>query len=128
MSTEQNKAVLRRWMEGLNTRNVMVIDVLVDEVFTTDFILHANAQPGYAIGRGGVKKHVRDVLMEMPDRQFTTFDLFAETDKVVLRASVSGTDASTGESVSSHAIGIYRFVGTNIAELWQISTETEAKP
>ena len=128
MSTEQTKAVLRRWMEGLNTRNVMVIDALVDEVFSTSFILHANAQPGYAIGRSGVKKHVRDVLMEMPDRQFAIDDLFAEANKAVLRASVSGTDASTGKSVSSHAIGIYRFVGTNIAELWQISTETEAKP
>ena len=38
MSTEHNKAILRRWFEAWNTRNVSVLEALVDETFTADFV------------------------------------------------------------------------------------------
>ena len=126
MSAEQNKAVVRRLLEGLNTRNWNVISALVDEVFAADFVVHADAQPGAAIGREGVKTHMRDVLEKSPDRHYTVDDLIAEGDKVVLRATCRGTDAKTGRPVGSHAITIYRFAAAEIGELWQISIDVEA--
>jgi len=53
MSTEQNKAIIRHLLKGLNTKNSTVIETLVDEIFAADFVVHANAQPGAAIGWTG---------------------------------------------------------------------------
>ena len=40
MSTEQNKAVLRRWFEAQNTGDVNVMDKLADETMSADYVLH----------------------------------------------------------------------------------------
>ena len=53
MSTATNKATLRRWFEGWNTRDLSVLEALVDELYTADFTIHDNVQPGASVGRGG---------------------------------------------------------------------------
>ena len=66
MSTEQNKTVIRHLIEGLNTKNVKVIEALVEELFATDFVVHADAQPGAAIGWPGLKQHFLGRLAKWP--------------------------------------------------------------
>jgi len=127
MSTEQNKAIIRHLLKGLNTKNSTVIETLVDEIFAADFVVHANAQPGAAIGWTGLKQHFRDGLAKWPDRDFTIDDLIAEEDKVVMRVTRRGTDAATGKPANSRAICVYRFAEGRIAELWQVSIETETQ-
>jgi predicted ester cyclase len=122
MSTEQNKTVIRHLMESLNTRNMSLIEVLVDQIFSPDFVVHDKIPSGNAINPEGVKKHFRDGLTKTPDWLFTVEDLIAEGDKVVLRLMLQGTDVSTGKQVTSLTHAIYRFNGNMIEELWQIST------
>jgi hypothetical protein len=40
MSTEQNKATVRRWLEGFNRGNADLQEALAEEVYTTDFCGH----------------------------------------------------------------------------------------
>jgi predicted ester cyclase len=109
-------------METLSTRNMSLIEPLVDQIFSPDFVVHDKIPSGNAINPEKVKKHFRDGLMKTPDWLLTVEDLIAEGDKVVLRLMMQGTDASTGKPVTSLTHAIYRFKGGMIAELWSVST------
>ena len=128
MSTEQNKATLRRWMEGWNTRDVNVMEALADENSTTDYILHDPSLPGGSlVGIAAAKQWVRDVLKNAPDVRITIEDLVAEGDKVASRFTVHGTDASTGKPVTTLVMAISRFVGDKVAEEWQLAVTAETQ-
>ena len=118
MSTEQNKAILRRWLEGWDTRSLSVMETLANELFTADFIVHDNAQPAVVVGPEGMRQYVRGSLKNMPDVHIAIEDMIAERDRVSSRFTVSGTDASIGKPVCKLTIAIYRFAGDRIAELW----------
>ena len=125
MSTEQNKAGLRRWMEGWSTRSMSVMEPLVDEIFTADFTIHDKGQPAAPVGREGVKQFVRDALKNTPDIHVATEDMIAQGDRVAWRGAVSGTDVSTGKPTRLLIIEFYRFAGGKIAEGWSIDVQAE---
>jgi predicted ester cyclase len=127
MSTEGNKAVLRRWFEALNKGGISALEKLADELFTADFVLHDPAFPGLPPGPEGVKQFVRGVLQSMPDIHMTFEDMVAEGDRVASRAIVSGTDATTGKLVRLLVMAIDRFVGGKIAEEWELGVPEEGK-
>jgi hypothetical protein len=52
MSTEENKALVRRGIEALNRGNAMEISPMVDELFVPDFVLH---DPNISLPAGGVR-------------------------------------------------------------------------
>ena len=120
MSTEQNKAVLRRWLEGCDTRSLSVMETLADELFTADFIVHNNAQPAAVVNPEGMRQYVRGTLENMPDLHIAIEDMIAERDRVSSRLTISGTDASTGKPACRLTMAIYRFAGGKIAELWTL--------
>lgn len=80
---EQNKALVRRWIEeGFNKKDVKV----VDELFVEDFIVN-----GRKIGREGLKQSMNRHLTAFTDLHVVIAEIIAEGDKVVIWYTVQGT-------------------------------------
>ncbi|HBY95362.1 MAG: ester cyclase [Ardenticatenaceae bacterium] len=121
MSTEQNKAVIRRWIEEvINKQNLAVID----ETHTSDSINHF-LPPGLPQGPAGEKQLSTMFFSAFPDGKFTIEDLIAEGDKIAMRYTYRGTHKGdfqgippTGKQFTATGINILRFSGGKIAESW----------
>ena len=116
MSSEQNKAALRRWMESWNTRDASVLESMAVETFAVDFVMYDNAKPAEAMGLEGVRQFIHAALKNRPYIQLTCEDLVAEEDKVAVRYMVSGTDSSTGKPSRQLMMDIFRFADGKIVE------------
>ncbi|MFN8418040.1 MAG: ester cyclase [Anaerolineae bacterium] len=122
MSAEQNKSIVRRWVEnGWNEQNV----ALIDELFTPDFVQHEPGAPLPVSNIEELKLFVNAYLTALPDTHFVIDDLFAEGDKVVWRFTVTGTHngalfgiPATGTRAQVTGIIIFRLVGSKMAEAW----------
>ena len=120
MSAEQNKAVVRRWVEeGWNKGNV----ALIDELYAPNYVEHG-LQPE-ATSSEALKQEVNMFLTAFPDLQHSIEDLIAEGDKVVWRMKSKGTHkgplmgiSATGKAVSIGGIGIFRLENSRIVEGW----------
>lgn len=120
MSTEKNKALVRRLIEeAWNQGNIAVID----ELLSPDYRLHIDA-PG-ATNREGYKQAVSMYRAAFPDFRFVIEDMIAEGEKVVIRATMSGTqegefmgNAPTGKKLTMTAISIRHLKEGKIDEEW----------
>ena len=122
MSTEQNKAIMRRLMEEVFNRGNIG---LVDEMVAPDFIEHEELPPGIQPGREGVKAFSTIFRSAFPDLKVTIDDDIAEGDKVVIRSIWSGTHKGelmgippTGKSVSFGVVDTVRIAGGKLVEHW----------
>src|SRR5579862_3728509 len=119
MSVEQNKSILRRWIEnGWNKGNL----ALVDELYTADLVQY---DPAKIEGREALKHYVGGFQNAMPDLHFTIDDLIAEGDKVVWRFTAQGTQTGplmgippTGKQAVVTGTATFRLVESKIAEVW----------
>jgi steroid delta-isomerase-like uncharacterized protein len=120
MSTEENKPIVRRFLEEFNKRNLAV----TDELYDADYIIHL---PGGQEVRGpdGMKQLLTWFLITFPDFRVTIEDLIAEGDRVVFRSTRTGTHkgewlgiAPTGKQVTWTYITIYRIEEGKIVEEW----------
>ena len=85
--TEANKAMMRRFYdEVVNKGNLDEIDARIAQ----DLIEH-NSPPGVPSGPEGMKQSVAMFRAAFPDIRVTIHDTLAEGDKVVIRATASGT-------------------------------------
>jgi steroid delta-isomerase-like uncharacterized protein len=122
MSAENNKALVRRYVEEvLNRKNLAV----VDELFAPTFVDLDSSMPE-ANGPAGIRRLAAMVHASFPDVHFTIEDMIAEGDKVVYRYSVSGTHkkdfmgiAATGRQISFTGIHIYRLGDGKLLEEWE---------
>jgi predicted ester cyclase len=121
MSTEDNKAVVRRFYEEVMNQKKRAV---LDEVFDLNVVDHF-APPGTPGGLEGARQTLGMFLTAFPDLHFTVEDLIAEGDKVVARATLSGTQQgtfmgipATGKRVTITGIDINRFVGGKSVEHW----------
>lgn len=122
MTTEENKAIVRRWLdEGWTNGNLAVADELIDPAF----VVHGAGGQAVSSGPEGVKQLVSAWRTGFPDGRMNVDDLFAEDDKVVIRMTWVGTHrgdfygrAPTGRRVSVTSIGIDRIAGGKIIEGW----------
>ncbi len=120
MSTEENKAIARRWYEeGISGHNVAVLD----ELFAPDFVNHDSGAP--TGDREGLKQLLAGGLSAFPDLQATIADMVAEGDKVVVRSTLHGTHQgalmgipATGKAVAITGLYLLRFAQGKIAEAW----------
>jgi steroid delta-isomerase-like uncharacterized protein len=120
MSTEENKALYRRLLEGvMNQRNL----ALVDELCAPDFVLHRGSTTMQ--GREPYKQFLSMYLTGGPDFHLTIEDQIAEGDKVVSRFTGRGTHLGpfmgippTGKHVTATGIGIIRVANGKIVEEW----------
>ncbi len=113
MSTEQNKAIVRRFIEGtMNTMN----NALVDELFAPDYVNHM--MPG---GREGFKQFLPMLRSAYPDlkMEFNIERMMAEGDYVMVRATTRLTNA--GKEATGSGLGEFRLASGKIVEDWPIS-------
>ena len=121
MSTETNKAVVRRWVEEvINKNNVEVLN----ETHAASHVNHF-LPPGAPQGIEGEK-----MLTAMFDASFSNDlvnieDLAAEGDKVAVRFTYSGTHTgpfnnipATGKTIAVGGIFLLRFTDGKIVENW----------
>lgn len=123
MSTEENKAIARRWNEEVwNKGNLAAID----ELFITDFVFNY-PPPGAAPDREGYKQFLTRNFATWADIHCTIEDMVAEGDKVAVRWTWTGTHkgefelmgiAPTGKQVTMTGISIMHIVGGKIAKEW----------
>jgi predicted ester cyclase len=121
MSTEENKAVVRRFYEEVVNQKKRAV---LDEVFDPNLVDHF-FPPGTPGGLEGARQTFDMFLTAFPDLHFTVEDLIAEGDKVVARVTMSGTQQGafmgvppTGKHVRITGIDINRFVGGKSVEHW----------
>ena len=121
MSTDENKALYRRWLEEVVSTGDLA---LADELLAPDYALHCPGMPG-PVDREGHKQLVLMFHTAFPDWRETIDDVIAEGDKVVIRVSGSGTHEGEFQGIPpSHArvtatgVGIGRIENGRIAEAW----------
>ena len=125
MSDEENKALVRRFMETRARADLNAIEGML----APGFISHGS-RPGHQPDREGYKRQVAEFVTAFSDVRFVIEDQVAQGDKVVSRISGRGTYdrkeimsvAPTGREVSSMAIFIHRISGGKIAEEWGTGT------
>jgi len=120
MSTEDNKALVRRFYEEVfNQRNL----ALVDELCTTTHMFHN--PPTTLHGREEFKQLLSLYTRAFPDARFTIEDQIAEGNMVASRYTFRGTQrgelmgiAPTGKPVTVTGITINRIAGGKSEEGW----------
>jgi steroid delta-isomerase-like uncharacterized protein len=120
MSTEENKALLRRlFKEVWNQGNLGT----VDELFAAGYVLHDPAQ--LIRGPEGFKAYVSAFRAAFPDMHATIESQIAEEDRVAMRFTVRATHTGefqglppTGKQVMLTGIDIQRIVDGKIVENW----------
>jgi predicted ester cyclase len=110
MSTEQNKAVVRRFIEEVLMNED---DALVDELLAPDYVNHL--LPG---GREGFKQFPTMLRSAFPDLKFhyNIEHLVAEGDHVVARITYHFTNA--GKEATGSGLSEYRLANGKIVEDW----------
>jgi predicted ester cyclase len=88
MSTEENKAIVRRFLEGIFSQgNPDVVDELADP----DFVVHDPSSEAGEVDAQGVKESIAWSHSAFPDLRVTIEDQVAEGAKVATRWTVRGT-------------------------------------
>ncbi len=122
MSTEQNKTIVRRWIEeGWNKGNVNV----VDQFYAPNVVQHDASSPAPVTSSADLKQYVGAFLTAMPDLHFTIDDLLAEGDKVLWRFTSQGTQTGplmnippSGKPGTVTGMALFRLADGKIAEVW----------
>ena len=120
MATQENKALLRRFIELWNTGNLAA----ADEFVSVDLVDHT-LMPGLPPGLAGFKLMVGGFRAAFPDLHISIDDLIAQDDKAAARVTFRGTQRGdfqgippTGKSFAMAAIGILRFRDGKVVEHW----------
>jgi predicted ester cyclase len=122
MSGDENKALVRRWMERIDTRDPAVVDELVGE----DYQDHNPPPfPDLPSGIAGARQAFAYALAAFSDVVHTVEDQLAEGDLVVSRISAVGTHTGeflgippTGRRVTMGGIAIHRIHDGRLVEHW----------
>ena len=124
MSTEENKAVVRRMYEKCNKGKEAAMAAL-EELNAPDYVMHDPLPPGISPDLAGFKQLCTAWWTAFPDGQFVVEDLIAEGDKVVARVTFRGTHQGefmgmppTGKQVSFTGIEIDRIEDDKFVETW----------
>ncbi|MGO4105494.1 ester cyclase [Leifsonia sp. YAF41] len=122
MTTEQNKALVRRFYAEIDAGNIDAMDELVAE----DYVDHNPAPfPNLASGREGLKQAFRIFWTATPGRHEIE-DQVAEGDKVVTRLTAYGRHEgdlpgplpATGIEIRETGVAIHRIAQGRIVEHW----------
>jgi steroid delta-isomerase-like uncharacterized protein len=120
MTTEQNKALVRKFADFINAQDLDAALTL----FSPDFVDHT-PPVGLPPGIEGVRMFFTMQFAAFPDGHSTALDMIAEGDKVVCRMSGEGTHqgmflgmSATGKHVTWSFIDIWRIANGKLAEHW----------
>jgi predicted ester cyclase len=118
MSTEENKAVIRRLADELSKGNLAVAETLIAENHRNPY-----PAPGQPQGREGTLFGIGRLRAAFPDLSWNIEDMIAEGDKVVQHVTLRGTHQGefmgippTGKQVAWRSIGIDTVVAGQCTE------------
>ncbi len=119
-STDENRAIVTRYVYEVNMQNYDAFDEFVDP----NFIDH-NPIPGQEPGIPGLKDAYRQFSAGFPDVWFTFEDLIAEGELVIGRGVINGTHQgnfagipATGNKVRWTGTRIFRVKNGKVTEGW----------
>jgi len=109
MSLEENKAIVRRFIEAYNKHDLSSFEDFV----APDFVDHTHQQQGLE----SLKQLFAMAFKAFPDWHETIEDIIAEGDKVWIHVKTTGTHTGewmgippTGKKVTTEMVDIYRIV------------------
>ncbi len=126
MSTEDNKALMRRFLEEVfNKQN----QAAIDEFIAPNHVDHT-LPPFLPTTPEGTKRAIGIYLTAFPDVHLVVEDMIAEGDKVVTRYTSRGTQKGafmgippTGKQMMVSSIIIARFADGKIVEEWGLDDQ-----
>jgi len=126
MSTEENMALARRFMEARVKGDVDALD----EMLASDFVSHTKLLPEEEPGREGVIWAAAQVAEAVSNASVLVEDQVAADEKVVTRFIVHSTHdrgeimglAPSGREMTNRVILIHRIAEGKIAEEWGVGT------
>ena len=120
-SIEENKALIRRFFNAIESGNLQVLDEIVAE----DYDDHL---AGQTPGRETVKKYFAGLRSAFSDLSLPISSIVAEGDCVAVLNSVRGTHKgdfiglkATGRSIGAMAFQLYRIENGQLAEHWEVA-------
>jgi predicted ester cyclase len=120
MSTEDNKALVRRFYEEIDKGNIDALDELVAE----DYIDHSPPPFPFSPGLEGLKEAMK-LFWDATPGYHKIEDQVAEDDKVVTRLTAIGKHEGdlpgiprTGNEIRQTAVAIHRIADGKLAEKW----------
>jgi predicted ester cyclase len=135
MSLEENKALVRRWIEAYNhhfsldsvNEFTQAFSDSVNEFLAPDYIDHTNH-----VGPEGLKQLFTIAFKAFTDYHETIEDIIAEGDKVWVRIKATGTNTSkwmgfdpTGKKITAKNVDTYRISHGKLAEYWSVHDQLD---
>ena len=116
MSLEENKAIVRRFIEAMNRQDPSIMN----EIVAPDYVNHTK---DYAVK--GAMDASKMLFKAFPDFHATIEDIIAEGDRVLARVKITGTHtgeyeglAPTGKKITIRGVDIWRIVNGKFVEGW----------
>src|ERR671912_1068168 len=118
---EENKAVIRRWIEAFNERNLEA----EADLLAPGYVAHVPAAPGPLEGLEAWRQFTGPFVEAFPDLRLTVEDIMAEGDMVAARVAFDGTHRGefqgippTGKEVAFTSIEVNRVVDGKVEAHW----------
>jgi predicted ester cyclase len=122
MSTEENKAFVRRWLRDVDTGDVGVVEKYVSRSYVDH---NPPPFPIEGIGFEGAKQAFEYALGAFSDFHHEVEDQYADGDRVITRITAYGKHTGeflgippTGKDVKMEGIAIHRIVDGQLVEHW----------
>jgi predicted ester cyclase len=126
MSSEENKALIRRYIQAIDDNQTSDWSIL-DEYIAEDFVAHNPAIPGVSLDRDGMKHAAEIFRIATPGRHEIRMQI-AEGDLVASQILGRGVHAgelmgipATNKDVETEGIAIHRVQDEKIVEYWSVS-------
>src|SRR4030095_7421620 len=127
MSTEENKALIRRYIQAIDDDHTSDWSIL-DQYIAEDFVAHNPAAPGVSLDRDGMKRAAEIFRIAAPDSRHEIRLQVAEGDLVVSHLVGRGIHAgellgipATNKEIETEGIAIHRVRAGKITEYWSVS-------
>jgi C-1 hydroxylase len=128
MSAEENKVVVRRFIDSYNARNLDMFD----ELMASDYVDHTHHQQG----RESLRRLFSLAFKAFPDWHEEIEDIVAQGDRVWVSVRATGTHTGewylsgvplrpTGRKVVMRMVFIWRIVKGRLAEGWEVDSDRE---
>jgi steroid delta-isomerase-like uncharacterized protein len=119
--SEENKSVIRRWIEAYNQRDLEAEAA----VLAPGYVAHVPAAPGPLEGLEAWRQFTAPFTEAFPDLRLTVEDIMSEGDMVAARVAFHGTHRGelqgippTGKEVAFSSMEFNRVVGGKVGEHW----------
>jgi steroid delta-isomerase-like uncharacterized protein len=125
MSTEENKALIRRYIQAIDDNESGDWDLL-DDYIAEDFVAHNPPFPGVSLDREGMKQAAEIFRQATPGRHEIPMQV-AEADLVVSRVIGRGRHEgelmgipATDKEVETDGFAVHRIRDGKIVEYWSV--------